>query len=147
MTRFWTGNGLLLLTFGLTSGTAAWGQAPATPGNARGLYVNPYNNPYMNPLLNPIAASQPMDRNSALYYLLSAQAAKGGLGSGRMARTQAQATIGNKGAAGRPVAEMPRAAMIPGAGAARYFGRGPVKVQGSDSYFGRQNRYFGNNGR
>lgn len=137
----------MLLVFGLSSGTAAWGQAPATPANARGLYVNPYNNPYLNPFLNPVAATQPMDRNSALYYLLSAQSANGGLGSGRMGRTQAQGTTGNPGSSGRPVAEMPRAAMVPGAGAARYFGRGPVKVQSPDPYFGRKNRYFGNNGR
>src|SRR4051794_34391924 len=79
--------------------------------------VNPYlMGPYANPYLNPALTQYPTSRDAALLYLLGAQRASGGVGSG---------ALGGPGAARpAPAAEMPGSLMVPGGGAARYFQRG-----------------------
>ncbi len=107
---------------------------PAAPANPIAQpYMNPYNNPYLNPALSAGTTS----RNDALMYLWAAQQQPGGLMGPRS----------TSAASPRP-AEMPRSAMQPGGGAARYFNRGPAS--GPDDLsrrYGRQDRYYSHNGR
>jgi len=105
--------------------------------------MNPYLNPYINPYINPGASQQPMSAGNAALFLYSAQAANGGLGSGRLSGSQPGPT------AARPAraAEMPDSSSVPGAGAARYFNPGPVNAGGGGRYYNRRGRYFQSNGR
>ena len=125
------------------SAQAATAPAPAQNSTIPPVAVmaNPYLNPYMNPYMNPAATQQPMNGGNALLYLYAANAANGGVGSGRMSGTRGAPAV-------RPrPAEMPSTASTPGGGAARYFNPGPVNTGGAGRYYGQRNRYFQNNGR
>ncbi len=148
MKRSWNrGIGLIVAVWGLTDPGGVVGQmspmpprpqSPAVPPAA--IMMNPYLNPYMNPYFNPAATQQPMSAGTAALYLYSAQAASGGIGSGRLSGSRPQAS------SARP-AEMPDSASVPGAGASRYFNPGPVNVNGAGRYYNRRSRYFQSNGR
>ncbi len=104
------------------------------------MMANPYLNPYMNPYLNPVATQGTMSAGNAALYLYSANAARGGIGSGRLSQSRATAP--------RPkVAEMPDGASSPGGGAAKYFNPGPVNVNGAGRYYNGRRGYFQNNRR
>src|SRR4051794_34339570 len=60
----------------------AAGQGVGGTGTAAGPFANPAMNPYLNPYLNPYMTTAPMGRDAALLYLLAAQRAGGGIGSG-----------------------------------------------------------------
>lgn len=128
----------------LAAAVPAWGQqgAVALSSGNRGLYVNPYNSPAFNPFLNPFGAIRPMDGETTMYYFLQAQQQSGGIGSGRLSGSRPWP----RGAGERAAAIMPRAAMVPGVGAARYFGRGQATAGRRQPTNGRQNHYFSNNG-
>ena len=100
--------------------------------------MNPFLNPYMNPLINPAAPTQRMTGSDALYYMYAAQAAKGGLGSGRIANgtgapSRASSSRSRQGAA------VPNSAQVPGGSASKYFGnlRGSSR-SGLESYYHRR---------
>jgi hypothetical protein len=125
---------------------AALGVRPAIAqvgGPVANSFTNPATNPYLNPYLNPAMTQTPTNRDTALLYLLSAQRAGGGIGSG------APSGLRTPASGARPAAEMPRSAMVPGAGAARYFQRGlaPAGAGTAAAYYQRRNRYFDHNGR
>lgn len=119
------------------------GGAGTTPP-AAGL-VNPYMSPYMNPYLNPSQTTNATSRSDAMIYLWMAQQQQGGLLGPRPTAASRASSTGSR------VAEMPRSAMQPGAGASRYFSRGPASVgrgnEGLGKRYQRLNRYYGNNGR
>ena len=107
-------------------------------------YTNPMTNPLLNPYWNPALTQSPMGRDAALLYLLNAQRAGGGIGSGVPSGLRAPA------ATPAPAAEMPRSLMVPGGGAARYFQRGQAGLgapRARPQYFQRYSRYFDHNGR
>jgi len=149
----WTGRiGLLAFGWAMFLPAEAPAQMVAVPGPTQGgmqggsamppaaVLANPYLNPYMNPYLNSAATQRPMSAGNAALYMYTANAARGGIGSGKLGQAKAVAP--------RPkVAEMPDASAVPGAGAARFFNPGPVNVNGAGKYYGRRNRYFQNNGR
>jgi hypothetical protein len=92
----------------------------------------------MNPYMNPGATQQPMNGTSALMFLYAANAANGGIGTGRLSGTRG-------GAPAKKAAEMPYTAH-PGGGAARYFNPGPRASAGAGRYYSQRGRYFQNNG-
>jgi hypothetical protein len=125
----------------LLGAASAQAQVGSTSG-AGSSYANPFLNPAYSPYMNPAAAQ---GRDAGFLYLLAAQRASGGVGSGMLGGTHATAAT-----ASRPAAEMPRSAMVPGGGAARYFQRGLSGGGGvapPGAYYQRHNRYFGSNGR
>ena len=132
----------ILTLLPLASTVHAQAQARRTgPTQSVGGLANPQTTPMINPYMNPYLMSQPLNRDAALLYLLAAQRESGGIGSGM---------LGGPGSANKPraVAEVPRSAMRPGGGAARYFGRGPSRnTVPAGAYRDRHERYFGNNGR
>jgi len=144
------------LTCALALGTSAFGQAPPTLGPpSASAMANPYANPYMNPFLNPFVMANggygTPNRTDGLAYLWAANQRAGGIGSGRLSSSRPlppgsrpqESTL--KG--GRAAAEMPVSARRPGGAAGRYFNRGTGHVDPRKASFGRQNRYFMNNGR
>ena len=140
--------GLVLSAWAMIQASDASAQlAPAPPPSQNGsippaaVMANPYLNPYLNPYMNPAAAQQPMNANNALLYLYSANAANGGIGSGRMSGVRGTP-------APRPrAAELPNSVSVPGGGAARFFNPGPVNAGGAGRYYNQRGRYFQNNGR
>ncbi len=143
------GLGLFLTTWMLCAPSAASAQSiPGQPGvsgsgmPASAMMANPYLNPYLNPYMNPAMTQQPMNSGNALLYLYAAQAANGGMGSGRISnsRVQQQPSRPQAALAGTPAA-------TPGGGASRFFNPGPVNVNGAGRYYNRSSRYFMNNGR
>jgi hypothetical protein len=141
------GIGILVAAWALAHPSSAGAQVgsvpPLTQGSsmpASAMMSNPYLNPYLNPYMNPAMTQQPMNSNNALLYLYAAQAANGGVGSGRMSGARMQATQPRAALAGTP-------ASTPGGGAARFFNPGPVNVNGAGRYYNRSGRYFMNNGR
>jgi len=140
--------GLLALGWGLAHPAVASGQmtpVPATPLGAgamppAAMLANPYLNPYLNPYINPAATQRPISAGDAALYLYSANAARGGIGSGRLSQVRPAAPRAKP-------AEMPDGASVPGAGAARFFNPGPVNVNGAGRYFNSRRGYFQNNGR
>lgn len=135
---------------GTESWRAARAQAPAVGPPTASMMANPYANPYANPFLNPYmmgGAAGTMDRNSTWMYLWAANQQAGGLGSGRMNTSRPGPSQTPRGSRGRPVAEMPVSLLKPGGAAGRYFNRGTGSVDPNRASYGRQNRYFANNGR
>lgn len=124
-------------------------QTPAVGPPTGSMVVNPYANPYINPFMNPYMTGGTMDRNTTLMYLWAANQQAGGLGSGRLStsRPVPSATQPPRGSRGRAVAEMPVSLLRPGGAAGRYFNRGTGSNDAQRASFGRQNRYFANNGR
>jgi hypothetical protein len=140
----------------LTLGASAFGQAPPTMGPpSASTMANPYASPYLNPFLNPYVMANggygtttPVD---ALGYMWAANQRAGGIGSGRLSSSrplppqkQPQTPRLNRG---RPAAEMPVSLSRPGGAAGHYFNRGTGYRDPQRASFGRQNRYFKNNGR
>lgn len=133
-------------------GTEARGQSPsptiAPPSGS--LTANPYANPMINPLMNPyLAANGSINQNNAWMYLWSANQRAGGIASGRLNTSRptpapVQTPRMNRG---RLVAEMPVSLHRPGGAANGYFNRGTGTRDPNRASFGRQNRYFANNGR
>lgn len=130
----------------LSVASAANGQAPvqgvgSMASGGANPFTNPYMNPYINPYLNPINSGGTMSRNDALLYLWSAQQQPGGVLSPGYQGRGARAGVSK-------AAEMPRSAMKPGGGAAKYFNRGTVatSAQGPVARYGRLDRYFNHNG-
>ena len=143
--------GVLALAATLTGRVQA--QSPTQGANP---LTNPYMNPYMNPYLNPSMTTGTVSRNDALLYLYSAQQMPGGLLGARQPAATASTPSAPRTVAARTagvrtgVAEMPRSVMQPGAGAARYFNRGPVSGPAATlpgAKFMRHERYFSSNGR
>jgi hypothetical protein len=141
------GLGVIALTWALWHPAGASGQmapVPSSPSNSvvppAAILMNPYLNPTLNPYLNPGAVQQPMNAGNAALFLYSAQAANGGLGSGRVSGSRPLPSPAKS-------AEMPVSSSVPGAGAARFFNPGPVNVNGAGRYYNRRNRYFPSNGR
>jgi hypothetical protein len=132
----------LSLTMGLSVLAAGAAAAQGVAGRGRTSGASPaYYNPYMNPILNPALTQRPMDPAVPLLYLMGANDAAGGLGSGRLSGVRPA----NDG--GKLAQSMARTMATPGAGASRYFHRGPSQSTGRPTGFQRQNRYFGKNGR
>ena len=149
--RWMTGTSLACA---LVLGTQARGQSPS-PSPTIGpppasLTTNPYANPAMNPMMNPmLAANGSINQSNAWMYLWTANQRAGGLASGRLnssrpAPSQMQAPRLNRG---RAAAEMPVSLKRPGGAANGYFNRGMGSNNPQRAAFGRQNRYFANNGR
>ncbi len=101
-------------------------------------YANPFVSPYANPYLNPYMTAVPMSPDVGLLYLLGSQRASGGLGSGRLSGVRSASD-----AAARPAALMPHSSSRAGAGAEKYFGRGPGRSDAAGAYYQRYNRYYG----
>jgi hypothetical protein len=101
-------------------------------------------NPYLNPVLNPALVGSPTDPAVPLLYLMSVNDAAGGIGSGRLSGVR---PAPREGDGGKLQSSMTRTMATPGAGASRYFQRGPSRTTGRPTGFQRQNRYFGQNGR
>jgi hypothetical protein len=121
-----------------------WGQGTSPPGSAvRGtataLTASPGGNPYLNPVLNPGLLQQPGGRDALWLYLLSANDANGGIGSGRISGVRAAEVKAHT--SGFPP-EMSR----PGAGASRYFNRAPARPAPRPIGAARQGRHFRQNG-
>jgi hypothetical protein len=103
------------------------------------MMMNPFFNPYMNPVLNPAAPQQKMGVGNSLLYLYSAQAARGGIGSGRLSNPGTQTRK-------RP-AMMPNSASVPGGAAAKYFNNSMSGGKlGLNQYYNTRNGRFQNTG-
>ncbi|GIW87566.1 MAG: hypothetical protein KatS3mg108_1890 [Isosphaeraceae bacterium] len=90
-----------------------------------------YLNPAMNPYLNPYLTTTTMTPDAALLYLLAAQNARGGIGSGQLSGVRAVE-------AGRSArADDPGTSAVPPSGYRRYFQRGLGATGGERSYFQR----------
>jgi hypothetical protein len=117
------------------------------------MMTNPFFNPALNPGLYGMTGSKPLSAGDAAFYLYSANAANGGLGSGRLSGTRpfpsSAAAQNPRGKGGKPAkaAEMPLSTMQPGGGASKFFNPGPVNVNGAGRYYSRRNPYFQNNRR
>lgn len=131
-----------LLAIGLAAavsgGSRVQAQAYSPPTARPGTVVNPYTNPYTNPYLNPYLYQRPAGLDPALVQYLAIQRTTG-IGTGALLTAQSATTP-------KPPAEMPRSAMRPGGGAARYFGQ-PAGPTNRRPYYQRHDRYFGSNGR
>jgi hypothetical protein len=139
--------GMLVATWLLAHPSGASAQTGPVPPASQGssmppsaMMANPYLNPYLNPYMNAAATQQPMNANNALLYMYMANAANGGIGSGRLSTARAQAPAPKAALAGS-------SARTPGGGAARFFNPGPVNANGAGRYYNRSSRYFMNNGR
>lgn len=144
--------GVLALT-AAHAGREARAQSPTQGANP---LTNPYMNPYLNPYLNPAMTTGTVNRNDSLLYLYAAQQMPGGLlGARQPAATSASPSpprsVASRSAGVRTSgAEMPRSVMQPGAGASRYFNRGPAAGPATSlpgATFMRHDRYFSSNGR
>jgi hypothetical protein len=120
-------------SFAQGNGRVGTSRVPGAGGTVR--------HPYFDPVVAAALVQRPVDRSVPLLYLLSANDAAGGIGSGRISGVRP-----GPEAARRP-AEMPRVMSRPGAGAAHYFQRSPAPATGRAGGFGRHNRYFDQNGR
>lgn len=132
-----------------SGGAALVGAAPATTGMS-GMYGNPYMNPMMNPYTNPYMATQgPVTPGNTAMYFFAAQAMNGGIGSGKIGGPNARGPARGDAAAKPAAADAarPTGADTPGATASRYFNRNLPVNTGASRYYGRQGRYFPNNGR
>ena len=126
---------------------------PATPPAGTSVptaavMANPYLNPYLNPYINPAATQRAIKPGDAALYLYTANAARGGIGSGVI--SQGRSGIYNQGQAVSPKSKpamMPDSSAVPGAGAAKYFNPGPVNANGAGRYYSGRRNYFNNNGR
>jgi hypothetical protein len=107
------------------------------------MLANPYANPYLNPFLNPYMAQYSTSPGNAALFFFAAQQANGGIGSGRLSGVRPVATSPARSAQAR----MARASDVPGAGAARYFNRGPQPGGGTDPRHNRVGRYYPNHTR
>lgn len=131
---------------------------PASGAAYASAYANPFVNPSFNPYLNPYMTVVPTDPELGLLYLLGAQSARGGLGSGQLSGTR-----GPQAASDRPVstsppspitspqtrprttttrgpARLPGSPMVPTVGAESYFQRLPDRGGAAADYFGRSVR-------
>lgn len=127
---------------GLWTAGAAQAQQPGTgapaPHNRSAAYAsvaaaraNPYLNPTINPYLNPYLSTTSMSPDAALLYLLAAQNASGGLGSGEISGVRA-AEEGRSARSATPPRAVP-----PRSGYRRYFQRGIGATGGERTYFQR----------
>ncbi len=136
---------------------AAGGYANPIPAGASAYttaYANPYTSPAFNPYLNPYMTAVPISPDLGLLYMLGAQNARGGLGSGRISgvrsaeegtdRHQPYSVPPTMGRASRPLstgaARMPYTLAHPTAGAERYFQRVPDRGASAANYYGRSVR-------
>jgi hypothetical protein len=104
------------------------------------MMMNPYFNPYMNPLLNPAAPREKLSTGNSLLYLYSAQAARGGIGSGRLSNP---GTTANR----KKPATVANSASVPGGAAASYFGNSRSGSRaGLNNYYNKRTGRFQNNG-
>lgn len=147
------GIGAIAVAWALVHPGGASGQMAPAPDRPPGpamptasTMMNPYMNPYLNPYLNPAVTPQRMSPSNAALFMFQAQAANGGLGSGRLSNPRADAPARAATARAR-VAEMPDSVSRPGGGAARYFNPGPGNANGAGRYFNPPNRHFMNNRR
>jgi hypothetical protein len=136
------GVAVAILGWGASTGGA---QEPARPGSAvRGtaaaLTASPGGNPYLNPVFNPGLLQEPAGRDALWLYLLKANDANGGIGSGRISGVRAAEE-------GAHTAGYPPQISRPAAGASRYFNRAPARPAPRPLGAGRQVRHFRQNGR
>jgi hypothetical protein len=127
-------------------GPAGHAGEPAAPAPV----ANPFANPYLNPYLNPTMTAQPMTPEASLLYLMAAQRATGGIGSGRISgvRPGPGPAAVPKGAEGRPGSPRGATRREPAGAAAGYFYRGYSATRPQrPTNFGRNNRYFPDDGR
>jgi hypothetical protein len=134
--------GISLIVMGFASSVSAqMAPPPSASSNTppAAMMMNPYLNPYMNPLINPGAPQQNMSVGNNLLYLYSAQAARGGIGSGRLSNP------GTSNARKR-AATIPNSASVPGGAASHYFNnsRSGSKT-GARGYFNQRGGNFQHN--
>ena len=169
-----TGRGILalgLLSFGLglapvgaraqlfggpavppSGGAAMLGASSANTtmgGGAMGMYGNPYMNPMTNPYMNPFLMSQASGTSSGnpALYLFAAQQMNGGMLSGRIGGPNAGKSATKPAVTTPADAARGTGANTPGGMASRYFSRSTPANPGTARYYGRQSRYYPNNGR
>ncbi len=139
-----SGIGLVVSVFVLGFAGAAHAQLAPPPSSSNSapnaaMMMNPYYNPYMNPLLNP-GAPQHLSAGNALLYMYTAQAARGGIGSGRLSNP-APTKSRNK------AAYMPSSASVPGGAASSYFNNSRSGGRaGVTGYYNQRGTRFQNNG-
>jgi hypothetical protein len=123
---------------------------PAPAPAAAGAAANPFANPALNPYLNPYMTAQPMTPQASLLYFMAAQRATGGIGSGRISgvRPGPEPSPVPRGAEGRRASPRGATRREPAGAAAGYFHRGYSTTRPEQPpTFGRNNRYFPDNGR
>jgi hypothetical protein len=126
---------------GATAATTTTGMS----GLGMGMSANPFLNPYMSPFLNGGINQQQITPANAAMYLFAAQAANGGIGSGRLGG--ARPAPGSTKAKPATTTDSRPSSNTPGAGAARYFNRTTAANTGANSYYSRQSNHFPRNGR
>ena len=159
---------------GNTPGSTATSGGQAGSPSTMPMAVQMYGNPMMNPYLNPYAATQLRGTSpDAALYFYSANQMNGGIGTGVISGTRSAPGVaagstpsgmtkppglskptnasnrpmGSRPVVLRPAAEMPMATAVPGASAAKYFGRSNRTGEGAAAYYNRSQSRFQNNGR